>query len=255
MIRHIIHLTTALTLIGILSQSAPAVSYYTEGHADLGLGDEDELELHFHAHSGATINGLPLIEDQEYEPGDVVIVVPKSTKNYVHGIGGATAAIAAHLGLVAGEDYWFLPETNDGAGGAAALHAPNYGLGAEDITAGVFDDDLFNLTLLAMSGPMDGQFGLENYENGWLMSTADGISGSDKVEGIPVGAHEHLNWYFTKPGLYEFTFRASAAIGGETVLNDNTFTFQVVPEPGIFALLASALCSGMIAFKYRRLKA
>jgi surface-anchored protein len=93
------------------------------------------------------------------------------------------------------------------------------------------------------------------FDNGWYMSTADGISGDqDKIEDIPVGLHAHLSWYFSKPGLYQVTFQASAAVGGVPETNENTYTFQVVPEPSTLALLASATCAGFV-FIFRRKKA
>ena len=70
--------------------------------------------------------------------------------------GGASADIASHLGIATGADYWFLPDNNSVPGGAAALHAPFFGLGTEDVDPGVFDNDLLNLTLLSLSGPDGG---------------------------------------------------------------------------------------------------
>jgi surface-anchored protein len=232
------------------------IHYYTEGHADLGLGDGDELELHVHTHNGAIVDGIEVNDPSgglEFAPTDVVIVVPESTKNYARSQGGATAEIASHLGLSMGSDCWFLPETNTGEGGAAELHSPFFGLGAEDVYAGVFDDNQLKLSLFSMSGPVGGQVAVGTYDNGWYISTADGISpDADKIDNIPVGVHAHLNWFFSQPGTYQLTFQASAAVGGEARANESTYTFQVVPEPGAIALLASATMAGAVLMFRKR---
>jgi surface-anchored protein len=261
--------TTRIFAIAIVIThfSAPVraeLHHYTEGHADLGLGEGDELELHVHAHNGATVDGI-LVDDgtgdpdggQEYEPTDIVIIVPESTRYYVHAtLGGASADIASHLGIATGADYWFLPDNNSVPGGAAALHAPFFGLGTEDVDPGVFDNDLLNLSLLSISGPEGGQFGLGSHENGWFMSTSDGItSDADKIEDIPVGTHAHLGWYFSLPGEYQLTFQTSALVGGALVTNENTYTFQVVPEPSTILLLTSSLSAVAMAYVIRRRKA
>ncbi len=179
----------------------------------MGLGDEDALRLHLHCHTGAVVDGVVVTDPdgQEYDPTAVVILVPESTVNYVHSIGGANSDVAANMGLSVGSDYWFLPETLTGPGGAVTLHAPQFGLGTEDINPGVFDGDSLNLKLLSMSGAgpaAGGQFGIEDADNNWFFSTVHGIT---EIDGIPVGLHEHYNWYFTKPGDYEMTFKVSAA--------------------------------------------
>jgi surface-anchored protein len=245
-----------VALFVVFVQTAPADEphYYTAGHADLGLGDEDELELHLHCHEHATVDGVMLDDAEEYNPADAVIVVPESTKNYLHDQGGADAVTAAKLSLSEGADYWFLPDI---VSLASQLNAPHFGLGAEDVYTGVFDDDMLNLTLKAMPvSPEGGQFAM-SYLGDWLMTTADGISENDTYQGIPVGFHDHPKWMFTKPGTYQLTFEASAYQGGTLVTNVNTFTFQVVPEPGILVLLVSAIGFGvgMMALRRRRQRA
>jgi surface-anchored protein len=259
--RYLSFLTLSFIIVSILSLPLSAASYYSKGHADLGLGDGEELELHLHCHKGAIVDGVALTADEEFAPNEVIILVPESTKNYVHGSGGAAPqTFAGMLGLNMGDDYWFLPQDADGEGGAVALNAPDFGIGAEDIAPGVFDGGLepntgrFSLKLLSMAFPAGGQFGLQDYDSGWFMSTANGISGDDRIDDIPVGAHAHLNWYFTKPGVYELTFAVSAMRDGVPESDINTFTFQVVPEPGSLTLLLSAISAALLAFVSRRTK-
>ncbi|MDK8099581.1 ABC transporter substrate-binding protein [Actinomyces sp. HMSC06A08] len=54
------------------------------------------------------------------------------------------------------------------------------------------------------------------------INSADGIDRSDGVD-LPAGAHTHLSWAFTKPGIYELTFASARA--------KETFTFAVGVDP------------------------
>jgi anchored repeat ABC transporter substrate-binding protein len=45
---------------------------------------------------------------------------------------------------------------------------------------------------------------------------------------LPPAAHTHLNWAFTKPGIYHLTLAAAL---GSTPLGENTFTFAVGVDP------------------------
>jgi surface-anchored protein len=258
MLRYSSCFSFACIFVALSALPVLGASYYTQGHADLGLGEGDELELHVHCHAGAVIDGEAIGEDQEFDdPSEVYIVVPVSTKNYIHSIGGATTIVANKLGLSAGDDYWYLPEIGSGNPGSAELQSPNFGLGSEDINPGIFDSNGLTLSLTGMSGPDGGNFGLENYEHGWLMCSNDGITVADTIYGLPTGSlHEHLNWYFTKSGLYELTFKVSATtVGGVYQEDTKTFYFQVVPEPHCILLLASAISACVAMSIIRRYRA
>lgn len=61
----------------------------------------------------------------------------------------------------------------------------------------------------------------------------DGLSGADATT-LPPAAHTHINWAFTKPGVYRLTLAASLirAEGAEpTPLGSSTFTFAVGVNP------------------------
>lgn len=244
----------AVALLGA-ADSARAYPYvYSAGHADIGLGDADTIELHLHAHGGAVINGVPLAADAEYPPADALIRVPQSTYNYIVSQGGRNASPAWDpIGVVAGEPYWFLPFSNSGPAGAAALGAPFLGIGAEHVDLGVFDGDKLFLRLVAAggSGPAAG-----GHFSAWIpgpdfyMATSDGISAADEIE-VSVGGHDHYAFGFTKPGIYELTFEVRGTVGGNPVTDTATFHFEAVPEPGALAMLgcAGALLAGVV---YRR---
>jgi surface-anchored protein len=224
--------------ISLFTQYAAAVSYYTSGHADLRMGVADTLVLSVYCDgdprltsSFAAVDGSILSADQNFAPGNIVICDPQSTYNYAQSQGGATSAIALSLGLNIGDNYWFLPQSSLGAGSSASLQAPYLGLGAEQMTKGVFDNDAVDFTLLGMSGPAGGQFALQQ-SGTWLMKTVDGIAGDDKVAGFPILGHDHHKYYFSKPGVYQLTMQSSATRTSTGVLETavDIYTFLVGTE-------------------------
>lgn len=61
----------------------------------------------------------------------------------------------------------------------------------------------------------------------------DGLSGTDATT-LPPAAHTHINWAFTKPGVYRLTLAASLVLGegtAPTPLGTSTFTFAVGVNP------------------------
>ncbi|MDP0501893.1 MAG: choice-of-anchor M domain-containing protein [Verrucomicrobiota bacterium JB022] len=245
----------ATLLVALTSPTSAAISYLS-GHGDIGLGEGSELEPHVHLSAGAVVNGSPLAEEAEFEPGDVRIVVPQSTADYITSIGGRPTGTAWDpLGANAGETFWLLPETNAGAGGAAALNAPFLGIGGEEITLGAFDDNLFTLSLVSASMPAGGDFSIYTFAGfnpSFFMSTANGIDSSDLLTlDLDSADHIHANFAFTQPGLYSITFEIAALQGGTPVSTQATYNFAVVPEPATTAALAGAAALGFIAWRRR----
>ncbi len=70
------------------------------------------------------------------------------------------------------------------------------------------------------------------------VNTADGFDAKD-VAILPPGAHTHLNWAFTKAGMYKLTLAASldAGTGGaQTPLGSAVFSFAVGVDPQTVAV-------------------
>lgn len=229
---------------------------YTSGHGDLGLGEGTKLEPHIHLHAGAFVNGAPLPADGEYEPDALSIVVPQSTFNFVVDNGGRAAGVDWDpIGVAAGEGYYYLPESSGGPGGATALGAPFFGIGAEEVTPGHFDNDSLTLTLTNAVMPAGGQFSM--WQNGisptFYMSTNDGISSADAftLTNIALSDHDHVNWGFTTAGTYVLTFEVSAMVGGIPETASADFTF-FVPEPSTYGLLAGGLTLAIVAIRRKR---
>ncbi|MBM3821575.1 MAG: hypothetical protein FJ404_01595 [Verrucomicrobia bacterium] len=100
-----------------------------------------------------------------------------------------------------GDPLWVLPQSQD----------PNLillGISAEDIPPNVFDGRL-ELRLVRVEGP--GHFFAWQAESlGSLdvrFNSSDGLTLEDRTRPI-AGSHEHLNWGFTKPGVYRLHFEA-----------------------------------------------
>lgn len=99
------------------------------------------------------------------------------------------------------------------------------GLATAEVDAGVFVNNQLELRLLEVNGP--GHFAVYAVDAFGQpvihMNSGDGI-GPDDRRRLTAGAHEHVNWAFTAPGLYRVKFQAfgtlvegGAAVEGEEV--------------------------------------
>lgn len=245
----------ALPALMVFGTSPASASLWTSGHGDLGIEFDEvlnELEPHWHL-EGGIVNGVPQ-DDVEFEADELTVVVPKSTFDYRVSLGGRPAGTEWDpLGVAAGEGFWFLPSIDGGPGGAAALGAPFVGIGSEALDPLDWTGSI-ELALQSVSGP--GDFALWQVQFGtplFFMSSFDGIDGSDVYE-IGVGGHDHANWGFTAPGLYEITFVASGTHVTEGLIESDptTFSFNVIPEPSSIGLL---LFGAVAASRVRRSRA
>jgi anchored repeat ABC transporter substrate-binding protein len=64
------------------------------------------------------------------------------------------------------------------------------------------------------------------------VNSADGLDAKDSVS-LPPAAHTHVNWAFSKPGIYRLTLRAALRTGGgvSEPAGEGTFTFAVGVDP------------------------
>jgi len=150
-----------------------------------------------------------------------------------------TGAQWSFLGA-AGSSAWILPQT----------HNENLlflGLGTEELATGIFTSDQVTLSLKSVEGPgafvmyQTDMFGTPSV----FMSSSDGITGADSIV-LSAGAHRHVNWAFTEPGVYEIAFEASGTLAEGNAFTSSgnvTYTFEVttVPEPGSLALVSLGL--------------
>ena len=134
----------------------------------------------------------------------------------------------AHTKVVAGYDYiapegtdiFYIPSTR-----TRGLLYP--GLGAEGIRPGALKGDTINLELVRSSVPEGGRaevFTESGRDNPRVFSTNDQLA----PHIITAGGHEHLSWAFTRAGIYQLTFRATATLAdGTPVSSEATYTIAV----------------------------
>ena len=134
----------------------------------------------------------------------------------------------AHTNVVAGYDYiapegtdiFYIPSTR-----TRGLLYP--GLGAEGIRPGALKNNTINLELVRSSVPEGGRaevFTESGRDNPRVFSTNDQLA----PHTITSGGHEHLSWAFTRAGIYQLTFRATATLAdGTPVSSEATYTIAV----------------------------
>ena len=134
----------------------------------------------------------------------------------------------AHTNVVAGYDYiapegtdiFYIPSTR-----TRGLLYP--GLGAEGIRPGALKNNTINLELVRSSVPEGGRaevFTESGRDNPRVFSTNDQLA----PHTITSGGHEHLSWAFTRKGIYQLTFRATATLAdGTPVSSEATYTIAV----------------------------
>ena len=231
-------ITTFLGLTLISLPASAATLFYTAGHLDgpaIGYvsaadaaGDPtltQGFEPHLHNEGGATgavINGVTQTTKSEYEPVDVILVVPE------------TSTIAFNS-----VNYYWLPqdETDAANQGVGFL-----GVGSEELAPADWTGGTITLTLANFTGPGNVTIWQDDAFGG---ATIFFDSAGDSIT-IPAGGHTHFNWGFAALGNYELEFQISGTHVADGIQTASaTYLFQAVPEPsslllgglGVFALL------------------
>jgi surface-anchored protein len=221
---HIIMKLKSLLTIGLLiPASSQAASLLTGGHMDapaFGYVSNAEVALdplltqgfepHFHNEGGADgaiVDGIVQTLDSEYEPGDLIIVVPEFS-----------------VTTVAATSYYWLPETEQAA---ADNSAPFLGIGLEELDPGDWVGGTVSLKLVGIAGP--GNF-LFWQDDGFGGANVFFDSAGDTIT-LTAGSHTHFNWGFTEKGIYGLEFEISGTHIDDGFQNASAiYTFQV-PEP------------------------
>lgn len=134
----------------------------------------------------------------------------------------------AHTKVVAGYDYIATEDTDIFYIPSTRTHGLLYpGLGAEGIRPGALKDNTIKLELVRSSVPEGGRaevFTESGRDNPRVFSTNDKLA----PHTITSGGHEHLSWAFTRKGIYQLTFRATATLAdGTPVSSEATYTIAV----------------------------
>jgi len=229
--------TILATAFALCYGTAFAQTIYSDGHADFGVVFEDpDWFIHYHFDVGAVLDDIPITQDAEFEPSDVIVQLGDSAK--------ITLPVpVAFLDANAGDDIWLIPQTQ-------LPGVPWLGFSTEEL-----DSSWGQITfaLSSFSGP--GNFALWSTDSFGQpiikMQTNNGVDPAEDFETIGI-THAHYNWGFTELGTYELGITVSAtnedpAIGFQS--NTATITVQVVPEPGSALLVLTA---GAVLGLFRR---
>jgi surface-anchored protein len=201
----------------------------TLGHWDIAAVFEDsELELELGSHEGGG--------HVHYELGGATI-----NYNFTTIAKSNVTVGASNLGQL-----WVTPHSE---AEADEMGMPFIGFGAEELDAPFTGPVTFTMTGFNYTGSGAGHFFLfEDDDLFWNSTAGLGNYGSFSVA---VGQHGHGEFAFSDAGTYLVTLTASANNGSLITSAPASFTFEVVPEPSTYALLA--LGAGALAFlRWRR---
>lgn len=123
------------------------------------------------------------------------------------------------IGAKPGGTFWVLPQTEGTGALPLGLCADQADISRlcdwdpGDARGANIADKWFEVKVVAVRGPKDGNFSMWQadaiHQPVLFVSTAEGGITDDDVFYISAGSHSHLNWGFTKPGIYEIDFRIS----------------------------------------------
>ncbi len=219
-------LLTSLSVVGLMAVSAQAqpTIEYTDGHADIGVKYDatNGFDLRYNFGSNGVLDGTPLGTgvNTEFDPGDVYTRAGDGVK--LSAPGGSQWDF---LGTTSGSDIWVLPQANTAG-------VPFLGTAGDDLDDSDNWNGNINYEITGVTRPSGSHFSL--YQAGAFgglsvpVATSDGLS--DNLE-VTVGSHDHYNWAFTKPGVYQMEVTASGErTSGETVQETEVFWFAVGDE-------------------------
>ena len=219
----------ALTHAALAGPEDPA-NVSGAGHWDIGAVEhEGALELEIGQHVGETHTHYPL----------------ENSIIHFNFLGEKTPVTVGTTNL---GSVWVTPESEVEADSA---NMPFIGFSAEELAAPFTGQLTFTMTGFTYTGSGSGRFFLfEGTDVFWNSTAGPGSYGSFSVN---IGQHSHGEFAFSDEGLYEITLVASGNNGASIFSTPTSFTFNVVPEPSTYALLALGALA--LAWQLRRRKA
>ena len=180
------------------------------GHADLVVGyDPAEGAWAFLVEvEGTDASGMPVAG--EFDANTIHIAVPAATQE-PRPENVPDALNYDPIGVEAGVAFWKLPQTEAEAEAEGAIFL---GIAPEAVPPGVFQNDTVTLTLTHIVPPLGaGHFSL--YQDAvpgptFFMSSADATASPGLS--LPVGGHDHFNYGFTTPGLWQVAFTVGGTL-------------------------------------------
>ena len=240
-------------LFSLLAYPSSFGAIWTSGHGDIGIGFvSNQLEPHFHFHGEEDDHD----DDDDHEHGEeehAVIDGAEPTQEE-YGIGELTIRLRGPAqpgaGIAdSGAALVYLLAQDEGL--ADELGSPWMGLAVEEISQGIFLNDLVTVSLVNVSGP--GVFSLWNTDafggDSVLLSSALGSEAPNQLDLALEPGHYHFNLGFSKQGSYDVTLRSEGVLAEGVASEDFTVRFDVVPEPSSLFLLA---LGAVVALRRRR---
>jgi len=250
-----------LAVLGWATLAGPAAATplnYVAGHGDIGLSYDsgsDTLRIYLNFDSSTVVqdaNGNPLTSTQlnalqnpaetgEWLMTDFRVVVPASRRVF-----RAEEQNWDFVGVAAGEPYWELPESSQ-------TGVPFFGFERRPINLANATFTLGNVLSAPAGGIISAwqydPFGEPDLGANRYWSTAGSTPSPNAI--TLTQAHQHFNFGFSQPGLYEFEIigTTSEVPGREA---KGVLTVNVVPEPSTSALAVG--CLAVAGWVYRRRK-
>jgi len=248
----------ATSLFALPPRSAEATTYdYVAGHGDIGLSYNsatDTLRIYLNFDNNSVVqdaNGNQLTSTQlnalqnpagtgEWSMAEFRVVVPAS-QQFAREPGAAWDIV----GVAAGEPYWELPQNNQEG-------VPFFGFERRP-------NNLANTTFTlgnVLAAPAGGIISAWQYDNSGenpdlglnrYWSTAPGSTPSPNAITL-TQTHQHFNFGFSQPGLYQFEIIGTTSATTQQALG--VLTVNVVPEPSTGALALG--CLAVAGWVYRR---
>lgn len=214
--------------------TSPAATILSSGHADVFEAEYEVVEgvpeLHLGVHT----------DDAHFEPGDVLLQVKSAAYR-------STDGLPTPITSILGSNAWILPADLEEAETLGVLEA---GVAR---AAGFPDATAVTFTMVASGASNPGNFVLFTGTGGIRLSATGGTVGTGSF--TLTASHLHWNWGFSEPGTYTFDMQASYLDPGAGMLMSpvETYTFQVVPEPGTWALAGGVAVAaiGLVRRGYR----
>jgi surface-anchored protein len=207
--------------VASLAGEAAATPIYKGGHADIGAhysAMENSFDVYYRFGSDCTTTDGTSIKNSEIASTDVVTRVPNPAFARPEG------AVWDFVGVALDEPVWYIPQTQ-------SSQRPFLGFATDSLLPPEWSGPLSWSLESIVSRPDGGEVSLwqsDFFGNPSVkFASADGIDDKDAFpQGI--GGHDHYNWGFSKPGVYQFEIGVTGTRIGHGVVHSATlFTFHV----------------------------
>jgi surface-anchored protein len=226
----------------LVATPVAAVPVYHAGHADIGvdyISEPPRFDLKIRFDGNSEFEDGSTFSFQRVPPESVAIRAPDPPIIRENHLGDPEDPDDDYdnsgpewdfLGAPVGEPVWFMPQTNDPA-------KPFFGFATDSLNTSEWSGLLTWSLEAVLSAPAGGEVSL--WQTGFFgnpttnYASFDGIDSQEDSFTQPIGGHDHYNWGFSKPGVYQVQLSASAtrsSVG--TIHGSGVFNFLVGDNAG-----------------------